>query len=109
MRSDEITKGLQRTPHRSLLYGTGVSEQQINKRFIGIASSFTDLVPGHCGMREIERQIEKGIHSGGGQAFIFGVPAICDGIAMGHSGMNYSLPSRDLIADCVESVAQAHK
>lgn len=109
MRSDEIKQGLQRTPHRSLLYGTGVSEQQINKRFIGIASSFTDLVPGHCGMREIERQIEKGIHTGGGQAFIFGVPAICDGIAMGHSGMNYSLPSRDLIADCVESVATAHK
>ncbi len=109
MRSDEIKQGIQRTPHRSLLYGTGVSEQQINKRFIGIASSFTDLVPGHCGMRDLERQIEKGIHTGGGQAFIFGVPAICDGIAMGHSGMSYSLPSRDLIADCVESVAMAHK
>ena len=109
MRSDEIKKGIERTPHRALLYGTGVSEKQIDKRFIGIASSFTDLVPGHAGMRDIERQIEKGIHSGGGQAFIFGVPAICDGIAMGHSGMNYSLPSRDLIADCVESVAQAHK
>ena len=109
MRSDEIKKGIQRTPHRALLYGTGVSEKQMDKRFIGIASSFTDLVPGHAGMRDIERQIEKGIHSGGGQAFIFGVPAICDGIAMGHSGMNYSLPSRDLIADCVESVAQAHK
>ncbi len=109
MRSDEIKQGLQRTPHRALLYASGVSEKQINSRFIGIASSFTDLVPGHCGMREIERQIEKGIHTGGGQAFIFGVPAICDGIAMGHSGMNYSLPSRDLIADCVESVAMAHK
>lgn len=109
MRSDEIKQGIQRTPHRALLYATGVSEKQMNKRFIGIASSFTDLVPGHSGMREIERQIEKGIHTGGGQAFIFGVPAICDGIAMGHSGMNYSLPSRDLIADCVESVATAHK
>lgn len=109
MRSDEIKQGLQRTPHRALLYATGVSEKQINKRFIGIASSFSDLVPGHSGMREIERQIEKGIHTGGGQSFIFGVPAICDGIAMGHSGMNYSLPSRDLIADCVESVAIAHK
>ena len=109
MRSDEIKQGIQRTPHRALLYATGVSEKQINKRFIGIASSFTDLVPGHSGMREIERLIEKGIHTGGGQAFIFGVPAICDGIAMGHSGMNYSLPSRDLIADCVESVATAHK
>jgi dihydroxy-acid dehydratase len=109
MRSDDIKKGLQRTPHRALLYATGVTPEQLNKRFIGIASSFTDLVPGHCGMRDIERQIEKGIHTGGGQAFIFGVPAICDGIAMGHSGMNYSLPSRDLIADCIESVAIAHK
>ena len=109
MRSDEIKQGLERTPHRSLLYGTGMSEQQMNKRFIGIASSFSDLVPGHSGMRDLERQIEKGIHTGGGQAFIFGVPAICDGIAMGHSGMNYSLPSRDLIADCIESVANAHK
>lgn len=109
MRSDDIKKGLQRTPHRALLYATGVTPEQLNKRFIGIASSFTDLVPGHCGMRDIERQIEKGIHTGGGQAFVFGVPAICDGIAMGHSGMNYSLPSRDLIADCIESVAMAHK
>ncbi len=109
MRSDEIKQGIQRTPHRALLYASGVSEKQMDKRFIGIASSFTDLVPGHCNMRDIERQIEKGIHTGGGQAFIFGVPAICDGIAMGHSGMNYSLPSRDLIADCVESVAMAHK
>lgn len=109
MKSDEIKKGVHRTPHRALLYGTGMSNKQINKRFIGIASSFSDLVPGHAGMREIERQIEKGIHSGGGQSFIFGVPAICDGIAMGHSGMKYSLPSRDLIADCVESVAAAHQ
>lgn len=109
MKSDEIKKGVHRTPHRALLYGTGMSNKQIDKRFIGIASSFSDLVPGHAGMREIERQIEKGIHSGGGQSFIFGVPAICDGIAMGHSGMKYSLPSRDLIADCVESVEAAHQ
>ena len=81
----------------------------MNSPFIGIASSFTDLVPGHAGMRELERQIEKGIHSGGGQAFIFGVPAVCDGISMGHEGMRYSLPSRDLIADCIETMAQAHQ
>ena len=81
----------------------------MNAPFIGIASSFSDLVPGHIGMRDLERQIEKGIHTAGGQAFVFGVPAICDGIAMGHSGMRYSLPSRDLIADCVESVAAAHQ
>ena len=109
MRSDNIKKGVNRVPHRSLLYATGVSKQAMKKPFIGIASSFTDLVPGHVGMRDLERQIEKGIHSGGGQSFIFGVPAVCDGIAMGHSGMRFSLPSRDLIADCVESVANAHQ
>lgn len=109
MNSDKIKQGIARTPHRGLLYATGVSKKNIDKPFIGIASSFSDLVPGHIGMRDLERQIEKGIHSAGGQAFIFGVPAVCDGIAMGHSGMQYSLPSRDLIADCVETVAAAHQ
>ena len=109
MRSDIIKTGVEHAPHRALLYAGGLSDNNIKKPFIGIASSFTDLVPGHAGMRDLERQIEKGIHSGGGQAYIFGVPAVCDGIAMGHSGMRYSLPSRDLIADCVESVASAHQ
>ena len=109
MRSDNVKKGIHKAPHRSLLYATGVSKEGMKRPFIGIASSFSDLVPGHVGMRDLERQIEKGIHSGGGQAFIFGVPAVCDGIAMGHSGMKYSLPSRDLIADCVETVACAHQ
>ena len=109
MRSDNVKKGIHRAPHRALLYATGVSKEGMKRPFIGIASSFTDLVPGHAGMRDLERQIEKGIHSGGGQAFIFGVPAVCDGIAMGHEGMKYSLPSRDLIADCVETVASAHQ
>ena len=109
MKSDNIKSGIARTPHRGLLMATGVSRKNMKAPFIGIASSFSDLVPGHIGMRDLERQIEKGIHTAGGQAFIFGVPAICDGIAMGHSGMRYSLPSRDLIADCVESVAAAHQ
>jgi len=109
MRSDSIKKGIARTPHRGLLMAAGVSKKNMKSPFIGIASSFTDLVPGHIGMRDLERQIEKGIHSGGGQAFIFGVPAVCDGISMGHSGMRYSLPSRDLIADCVETMAEAHQ
>lgn len=109
MRSDSIKKGVARTPHRSLLMATGVSKKNMNSPFIGIASSFSDLVPGHIGMRDLERQIEKGIHTGGGQAFIFGVPAVCDGIAMGHDGMRYSLPSRDLIADCIETVANSHQ
>lgn len=109
MRSDNIKKGIAHTPHRGLLMATGVSRKNMDAPFIGIASSFSDLVPGHIGMRDLERQIEKGIHSAGGQAFIFGVPAVCDGISMGHSGMRYSLPSRDLIADCIETVAEAHQ
>ena len=109
MRSNNIKKGIARAPHRGLLMATGVSRKNMDAPFIGIASSFSDLVPGHINMRDLERQIEKGIHSAGGQAFIFGVPAVCDGIAMGHSGMRYSLPSRDLIADCVETVAEGHK
>jgi len=109
MRSENIKKGIARTPHRGLLMATGVSRKNMNAPFIGIASSFSDLVPGHIGMRDLERQIEKGIHSAGGQAFIFGVPAVCDGISMGHCGMRYSLPSRDLIADCVETVCEAHQ
>ncbi len=109
MRSDNIKKGVAHTPHRSLLMATGVSKKSFDCPFIGIASSFTDLVAGHINMRDLERQIEKGIHSGGGQAFIFGVPAVCDGIAMGHDGMRYSLPSRDLIADCIETMANAHQ
>ncbi|OGI00348.1 MAG: dihydroxy-acid dehydratase [Candidatus Melainabacteria bacterium GWF2_37_15] len=108
MRSDNIKKGTDKIASRALLYSTGITKKQMDSPFIGIASSFTDLVPGHSGMRDLERHIEKGIHSGGGQSFIFGVPAICDGIAMGHEGMRYSLPSRELIADCVESVANAH-
>ena len=109
MRSDNIKQGIARAPHRGLLMAAGVSKQNMNAPFIGIASSFSDLVPGHIGMRDLERQTEKGIHSAGGQAFIFGVPAVCDGIAMGHCGMRYSLPSRDLIADCVETVAEGHQ
>ncbi|MGB9613793.1 MAG: dihydroxy-acid dehydratase, partial [Candidatus Margulisiibacteriota bacterium] len=96
-------------PSRALLHATGVSKEEIGKPFIGLASSFTDLVPGHVDMRQLERAIEKGIHAGGGISFTFGVPAICDGIAMGHRGMHYSLPSRELIADEIETMAEAHQ
>ncbi len=108
-RSDAITKGFERTPHRALLKSTGVPNEQMDKPFIGIASSFTDLIPGHTGMRDLERFIEKGVHSGGGYSFIFGIPGVCDGIAMGHKGMHYSLPTRELIADMVESITEAHR
>jgi len=109
MRSDMITQGLERTPHRALLKGTGVPQSEMEKPFIGVATSFTDLIPGHVGMRDLERYIEKGIHTGGGYAFFFGIPGVCDGIAMGHKGMHYSLATRELIADMVESIAEAHR
>jgi len=108
-RSSAITQGFERTPHRALLKGTGVPQKEMDKPFIGIASSFTDLIPGHTGMRDLERFIEKGVHTGGGYSFIFGIPGVCDGIAMGHRGMHYSLPTRELIADMVESIAEAHR
>jgi len=109
MRSDTIKKGLERTPHRALLKGTGMPQSALEKPFIGVATSFTDLIPGHVGMRDLERFIEKGVHSGGGYSLFFGIPGVCDGIAMGHKGMHYSLPTRELIADMVESVAEAHR
>lgn len=108
MRSDKIKKGLERIPHRALLFATGITREDLSKPFIGVASSFTDLVPGHTQMRSLERAIENGVYAGGGRPFVFGIPGICDGIAMGHSGMRYSLPSRELIADMVESIASAH-
>jgi dihydroxy-acid dehydratase len=108
MRSDRTKKGLERAPHRALIYATGVSKKNLKKPFIGIASSFTDLIPGHVDMRLLEREIEHGVCAGGGVPFVFGIPGVCDGIAMGHMGMHYSLASRELIADSVESVAMAH-
>jgi len=108
MRSDRVKKGIDRTPNRALIFACGVSRKNMNKPFIGIASSFTDLVPGHIGMRALEREIEKGIHSAGGTSFVFGIPALCDGVAMGHKGMHYSLPLRELVADSIETVVEAH-
>ena len=109
MRSDKVKKGVERAPHRALIYATGVSRTDMKKPFIGLVSSFTDLIPGHVNMRVLERAIEQGIFAGGGVGFYFAVPGICDGVAMGHIGMKYSLPSRELIADMIESVVQAHQ
>ncbi|MEK6696321.1 MAG: dihydroxy-acid dehydratase [Candidatus Deferrimicrobiota bacterium] len=108
MRSDRTKKGLERMPHRALYCAAGVPQAAMGKPFIGIATSYTDLVPGHVGMRALERAVENGVHAGGGYPFLFGVPAVCDGIAMGHRGMHYSLPLREIVADLVESVAEAH-
>ena len=109
MRSDIIKKGLERVPHRALLHATGLSRKDFNRPFIGVASSFTDLIPGHIGMRDLERYIERGICYGGGVPFFFGVPGICDGIAMGHLGMCYPLALREIIADTIETVCNAHQ
>jgi dihydroxy-acid dehydratase len=108
MRSDQAKQGLERMPNRALLYAAGVTPEQMEKPFIGVCSSFTDLIPGHVGMRALERKIEWGVAAGGGVPFLFSVPGICDGVAMGHAGMHYSLPSRELIADMIESIVQAH-
>lgn len=108
MRSDKIKKGIERMPNRALLYGAGLHPSHLKRPFIAIASSFSDLVPGHINMRTLERYIERGIENAGGTPFIFGVPGICDGIAMGHEGMRQSLPSRELIADIIESMVSAY-
>ena len=109
MRSDMIKKGLDRVPHRALLHATGLSKKDLGRPFIGLASSFTDLIPGHVGMRDLERFIERGVCYGGGVPFLFGVPGICDGIAMGHLGMCYPLALRELVADLIETVCNAHQ
>ncbi len=109
MRSDRIKKGLERVPHRALLHATGLSRKDLDRPFIGVATSFTDLIPGHIGMRDLERFIERGICYGGGVPFFFGVPGICDGIAMGHLGMCYPLSLREIVADTIETVCNAHQ
>ncbi|MEN3013392.1 MAG: dihydroxy-acid dehydratase [Endomicrobiia bacterium] len=108
LHSEEIKKGATRAPHRALLYAVGLSHSDLHKPFIGIASAFSDIVPGHIHLRELERWIERGIAEAGGVPFVFGVPGICDGISMGHNGMHYSLPSREIIADTIESMVKAH-
>jgi len=109
MRSDKIKKGLERVPHRALLHATGLSRKDLERPFIGVATSFTDLIPGHIGMRDLERFIERGICYGGGVPFFFGIPGICDGLAMGHLGMCYPLALRELVADSIETVCNAHQ
>lgn len=109
MRSDKIKKGLERVPHRALLHATGLGRKDLDRPFIGVATSFTDLIPGHIGMRDLERFIERGICYGGGVPFFFGVPGICDGLAMGHLGMCYPLALREIVADTIETVCNAHQ
>ncbi len=109
MRSDEIKLGPERAPHRALLKSLGLTDQDIAKPFIGIANSYTSIVPGHIHLRALGEAVKEGILEAGGTPFEFNTIAVCDGIAMGHEGMRYSLPSRELIADSVEIMMQAHR
>ncbi len=110
MRSDTIKKGFERAPHRSLLRATGSIESEADwgKPFIAICNSYTDCIPGHAHLNEVGLLVKRLVREAGGVPFIFNTIGVDDGIAMGHSGMKYSLPSRELIADCVESMVRAH-
>ena len=109
MRSDTIKKGFDRTPHRSLLRATGLKDEDFNKPFIGVANSHIDIIPGHFFLQEYGRIVKEAIREAGGVPFEFNTIGVDDGIAMGHDGMLYSLPSRELIADSIETVMNAHK
>jgi dihydroxy-acid dehydratase len=109
LRSDFVKKGTERAPTRALLCGCGFDPEDFGKPFIAVISSLTNIIPGHVHLRDIQEAVINGVYAGGGVPFYCSVPGICDGIAMGHSGMNYSLPSRELIADFVETFVNAHQ
>lgn len=108
MRSDVIKKGASRAPHRSLLRASGLSDEEINRPLIGVVSSQNDIIPGHINLDKIVEGVKKGIIMAGGTPLVFPVIGVCDGIAMGHVGMKYSLATREIIADSVECMAKAH-
>jgi len=108
MRSDIIKKGPERGPHRSLLKATGMTDADIRKPFIAVCNSYTDIIPGHVHLDAVGEYVKRAVRAAGATPIVFNTIGICDGIAMGHTGMKYSLASRELIADCVESMCQAH-
>jgi len=108
LKSDAVKKGIERAPHRSLLYAVGCTRAEMDKPFVGIVNSFTEVVPGHIHLRSLAEAVKAGVREGGGVPFEFNTIAVCDGVAMNHAGMKYSLPSRELIADSVEIMAEAH-
>ncbi len=108
MRSDQIKKGFERSPHRALLKATGLNDSDMQKPFIAIVNSYVDIIPGHTHLQAFGKRIKEAVRAAGGVPFEFNTIGICDGIAMGHEGMKYSLPSRELIADSVETMIQAH-
>lgn len=108
-RSDKVKKGIERAPHRALLRACGLSDEDFDKPLIGIANSYIDIIPGHVHLREFVQPIKEEVRKAGGVPIEFNVIGVDDGIAMGHYGMHYSLPSRELIADCIETVVEAHQ
>lgn len=109
MRSDQIKKGFERAPHRALLKATGLKDEDFSKPFIAIVNSYVDIVPGHIHLQEFGQRIKQAVRAAGGVPFEFNTIGVDDGIAMGHEGMKFSLPSRELIADSVETMIQAHQ
>ncbi len=108
MRSDAVKKGVDRAPHRALLHALGLRNGDFDKPFIGVVNSYTNVVPGHVHLDVIAENVSKGVRDGGGVPFVFNTIAVCDGIAMNHDGMRFSLPSREVIADTVEIMVSAH-
>ena len=108
MRSDVAKKGVERAPHRSLLYALGLTSREIEQPFVGVINSFSEIIPGHVHLRQVAGAAKAGIRTAGGTPFEVNTIGVCDGIAMNHPGMRFSLASRELIADSVEVVAQAH-
>jgi len=108
MRSDVIKKGLARTPHRSLLKALGITDKEMKRPFIGVAQAANEIIPGHLHLKELAQAVKDGIRMAGGVPFEFSTIGVCDGLAMNHEGMKYSLPSRELIADSIEVMVRAH-
>lgn len=108
MRSDVIKKGVERTPNVSLLYALGYTDEELSRPLIGVVSSYNEIVPGHMNIDKITEAVKAGVRAAGGTPIVFPAIAVCDGIAMGHTGMKYSLVTRDLIADSTESMVAAH-
>ncbi len=109
MRSDAVTKGMQQAPHRSLFNALGLTEEELSRPLVGIVSSYNEIVPGHMNLDKIVQAVKTGVSMAGGTPIVFPAIAVCDGIAMGHIGMKYSLVTRDLIADSTEAMAMAHQ
>mgnify|MGYP001229444761 CR=1 FL=1 len=109
MRSDNVTKGVERAPNRSLFYALGYTKEELERPLIGVVCSYNEIVPGHMNLDKIAEAVKAGVRAAGGTPVEFPAIAVCDGIAMGHIGMKYSLVTRDLIADSTEAMAIAHQ